>query len=206
MQRPQAPCRLPSHLVRRTTLSKNLSISKDSTSRRVTKQQRRGESSKRALVESAMNRPPPHHGAMPLPPPPAAPGTGQLTHYASAPGSFLAALADSVTRGGGDPAPPPFTRLCSGESSGLRLTSGEPTCRTDGDGGGRPLDRAYGGSGEIRLPPASNRQQQGLATRRTTHVPHGGARGQPPRTSPLLRQSSSPAGLLSHLMADQHGV
>nr|CAB3475120.1 unnamed protein product [Digitaria exilis] len=151
-----------------------------------------------------MNSPPPHHGAMPPPP---APGTGQLTRYASAPGSFLAALADSVTRGGGDPAPPPFTRFCSGESSGLSLTSGEPTCRTDGDGGGRPLERAYGGSGEIRLPPASNRQQQqGLATPRPTHVPHGGARGKPPGTSPLFRQSSSPAGLLSHLMADQHGV
>ncbi|KAF8755824.1 hypothetical protein HU200_011297 [Digitaria exilis] len=121
-------------------------------------------------------------------PPPPAPGTGQLTRYASAPGSFLAALADSVTRGGrGDPAPPPpVSRFYSGESSGL--TSCDSTSRTDA----RPLERAYGGSGEIRVPPPPyhhHQQRQQVA---------------PPR--PLFRHSSSPAGLLSRLMADPHGM
>ncbi|KAG2602631.1 hypothetical protein PVAP13_5KG699600 [Panicum virgatum] len=130
-----------------------------------------------------MNRlTPAHQGAMPPPP-----GAGQLARYGSAPGSLLAAIAKSVTRGG-DHAPPPFTRFYSAESSGL--TSCESTCRTDA-GGGRPraLERAYGGSGEIRVPP---QQHQSLAP---PGPPHG-----------LLRHSSSPAGLLSRLTADPHGM
>jgi hypothetical protein len=134
-----------------------------------------------------------HHGAMP---PPA--GTGQLARYGSAPGSLLAAIAESVTRGDPHPPPPPVSRFYSAESSGL--TSCESTCRTDG-GGGRPLERAYGGSGEIRVPPPPlqhhhqhhhhhQQQQQSLA----------------PPTHGLLRHSSSPAGLLSRLMADPHGT
>ncbi|OEL25348.1 Transcription factor bHLH128 [Dichanthelium oligosanthes] len=142
-----------------------------------------------------MNRlTPSHHGAMPPPP-----GTGQLARYGSAPGSFLAALADSVTRGG-DPAPAPahpVSRFYSGESSGL--TSCESSCRTDG--GGRPgaLERAYGGSGEIRVPPPEHQHQQSLA-------PPGPPGGGGPGVSPLFRHSSSPAGLLSRLMTDPHGM
>uniref|UniRef100_K3XHM4 Uncharacterized protein n=1 Tax=Setaria italica TaxID=4555 RepID=K3XHM4_SETIT len=126
-----------------------------------------------------------HHGVMPPP------GTGQLARYGSAPSSLLAAIADSVTRGGDahPPPPPPVSRFYSGESSGL--TSCESSCRTDG-GGGRPLERAYGGSGEIRVPPPPLQQQQSLAP---PGPPHG-----------LLRHSSSPAGLLSRLMADPHGM
>ncbi|CAO1946918.1 unnamed protein product [Urochloa humidicola] len=130
---------------------------------------------------------PAHHGGMPPPP-----GTGhhQLARYGSAPGSLLASIADSVTRGGDHAPPPPVSRFYSAESSGL--TSCESTCRTDG---GRPggLERAYGGSGEIRVPPPQqHQQQQSLAP---PGPPHG-----------LLRHSSSPAGLLSRLMADPQGM
>lgn len=150
-----------------------------------------------------MNRlTPAHHGGM-LPPPP---GTGQLARYGSAPGSFLAALADSaVTRGDPAPAPPPVSRFYSAESSGL--TSCESTCRTDA---GRPLERAYGGSGEIRVPPPPHhhhhqqqQQNQALAPLRPAAPVQ---QGQPPAVSPLFRHSSSPAGLLSRLMADPHGT
>ncbi|CAL4972625.1 unnamed protein product [Urochloa decumbens] len=127
-----------------------------------------------------MNRlTPAHHGGMPPP------GPGhQLARYGSAPGSLLAAIAESVTRGDhAPPPPPPVSRFYSAESSGL--TSCESTCRTDG----AALERAYGGSGEIRVPPPQhNQQQQPLAP------PHAG----------LLRHSSSPAGLLSRLVADPH--
>ena len=131
-----------------------------------------------------MNRLTPAHHQGPMPPP----GTGQLARYGSAPGSLLAAIAESVTRGGDHAPPPPFSRFYSAESSGL--TSCESSCRTDG-GSARPraLERAYGGSGEIRVPP---QQQQSLAP---PGPPHG-----------LLRHSSSPAGLLSRLTADPHGT
>ncbi|KAM3334276.1 hypothetical protein ACQJBY_028985 [Aegilops geniculata] len=133
-----------------------------------------------------MNRPTSaHHRGMPPPP--------QLARYGSAPGSFLAALADSVARGGGggevpsqsqsqqqhQPVAAVVSRFFSGESSGL--TSCESSCRT---ADAPPLQRAYGGSGEIHVPPPALPQQQ-----------------QPG----LLRHSSSPAGLLSRLMADPHG-
>lgn len=134
-----------------------------------------------------MNRPTPaHHRGMPPP---------QLARYGSAPGSFLAALADSVARGGGggggggevpfhspsqqhQPVGAVVSRFFSGESSGL--TSCESSCRTDAPAA---LQRAYGGSGEIHVPPPALPQQQ----------------------PGLLRHSSSPAGLLSRLMADPHG-
>uniref|UniRef100_A0ACD5WHZ3 Uncharacterized protein n=1 Tax=Avena sativa TaxID=4498 RepID=A0ACD5WHZ3_AVESA len=134
-----------------------------------------------------MNRPTPAqqgHGGMP---PPSRHG---LARYGSAPGSFLAALSDVVR--GDAPAPAQHqhhhhqqqqqavSRFFSGESSGL--TSCESTSRADAP----PLHRAYGGSGEIHVPPPSlapPQQQQ----------------------SGLLRHSSSPAGLLSRLMADPHG-
>ncbi|RLN05313.1 hypothetical protein C2845_PM13G16280 [Panicum miliaceum] len=135
-----------------------------------------------------MNRlTPAHHGAMPPP------GPGQLARYGSAPGSLLASIAESVTRGG-DHAPPPVSRFYSAESSGL--TSCESSCRTDG-GGGRPraLERAYGGSGEIRVPPPPQPQPQQHQSLAPPGPPHG-----------LLRHSSSPAGLLSRLTADPHGM
>uniref|UniRef100_A0A453G455 Uncharacterized protein n=1 Tax=Aegilops tauschii subsp. strangulata TaxID=200361 RepID=A0A453G455_AEGTS len=130
-----------------------------------------------------MNRPTPaHHRGMPPPP--------QLARYGSAPGSFLAALADSVARGGGgsdapasqqhQPVAAVVSRFFSGESSGL--TSCESSCRTAD--APPALQRAYGGSGEIHVPLPQQQQQQ-----------------QPG----LLRHSSSPAGLLSRLMADPHG-
>ncbi|XP_062207792.1 transcription factor bHLH128-like isoform X2 [Phragmites australis] len=136
-----------------------------------------------------MNRLTPHHGAMPPP------GQG-LARYGSAPGSLLAAIADSVTRGGeaAPLPPPPVSRFFSGESSGL--TSCESSCRTDG---GRPaLERAYGGSGEIRVPPPPP------APHAAAQVGQHGVEG--PGVSPLFRHSSSPAGLLSRLMADPHGM
>ncbi|KAL5221683.1 hypothetical protein ABZP36_026396 [Zizania latifolia] len=135
-----------------------------------------------------MNRLTPTHGGM-MPPPPQG-----LARYGSAPGSLLAAIADSVTRGGPEvvappprppPPPPPQSqpvaigRFFSAESSGL--TSCESSCRTTTDGR-PPLERAYGGSSEI-------------------HVPQHDAPG-----VPLFRHSSSPAGLLSRLMADHHGM
>ncbi|RLN24377.1 hypothetical protein C2845_PM07G31660 [Panicum miliaceum] len=137
-----------------------------------------------------MNRlTPAHHGAMPPP------GTGQLARYGSAPGSLLEAIAESVTRGG-DHAPPPASRFYSAESSGL--TSCESSSRTDGAAaaGGRlrALERAYGGSGEICVPPPPPPQQQHQSLA-PPGPPHG-----------LLRHSSSPAGLLSRLMADPHGM
>ncbi|VAH82660.1 unnamed protein product [Triticum turgidum subsp. durum] len=136
-----------------------------------------------------MNRPTSaHHRGMPPPP--------QLARYGSAPGSFLAALADSVSRGGGggggevlshsqsqqqhqqhQPVAAVVSRFFSGESSGL--TSCESSCWTAD--APPPLQRAYGGSGEIHVP-LPQQQQPGL-----------------------LRHSSSPAGLLSRLMADPHG-
>jgi len=124
------------------------------------------------------------------------PPSGQaqgLARYGSAPGSLLAAIAESVTRG--DPAPPPVSRFYSAESSGL--TSCESSCRTDGGGRPPPLERAYGGSGEIRVPPPPPQQQQ-------QHQKHPLAAA--PAASPLFRHSSSPAGLLSRLMADPHGT
>jgi len=126
---------------------------------------------------------PAHHGAMR---PPSVQGQG-LARYGSAPGSLLAAIAESVTRGDPAPPPPPVSRFYSAESSGL--TSCESSCRTDGGGGGRPppLERAYGGSGEIRVPPPPQQQH-------------------PLAASTLFRHSSSPAGLLSRLMADPHGT
>ncbi|XP_062228731.1 transcription factor bHLH128-like isoform X2 [Phragmites australis] len=131
-----------------------------------------------------MNRLTPPYGTMPPP------GQG-LARYGSAPGSLLAAIAASVTRG--EPPPPPVSRFFSGESSGL--TSCESSCRTDG---GRPtLERAYGGSGEIRVPPPPQQQQHPASQ----VGQHGG-----PGVSPLFRHSSSPAGLLSGLMADPHGM
>jgi hypothetical protein len=130
---------------------------------------------------------PAQHGAMRPPS-----GSG-LARYGSAPGSLLAAIAESVTRG--DPAPPPVSRFYSAESSGL--TSCESSCRTDGGGRPPPLERAYGGSGEIRLPPPPQQQQQ-------QHQKHPLAAA--PAASPLFRHSSSPAGLLSRLMADPHGT
>uniref|UniRef100_A0ACD5XFH8 Uncharacterized protein n=1 Tax=Avena sativa TaxID=4498 RepID=A0ACD5XFH8_AVESA len=131
-----------------------------------------------------MNHPTPtpaHHGHGGMPPP-----RHGLARYGSAPGSFLAALSD-VVRGGGGDAPAQqqqhqrqaVSRFYSGESSGL--TSCESTSRVDVPA----LHRAYGGSGEIHVPPpalAPQQQQPGL-----------------------LRHSSSPAGLLSRLMADPHG-
>jgi hypothetical protein len=112
-----------------------------------------------------MDRLTPSHGAMPPP------GPG-LARYGSAPGSLLAAIAESVTRESA--APPPVSRFFSAESSGLASceSSAQP-----------PLQRAYG---EIRVPPPPAQQmvQQ-----------HG-----------LLRHSSSPAGLLSRIMADTHGT
>ncbi|KAL5227547.1 hypothetical protein ABZP36_015812 [Zizania latifolia] len=127
-----------------------------------------------------MNRLTATHGAM-LPPPPQG-----LAMYGSAPESLLAAIADSVVRGGPEVAPPPppqsqpaaIGRYFSAESSGL--TSCESSCRTTG--ARPPLERAYGGSGEIHVPP---------------HDAPG---------VPLFRHSSSPAGLLSRLMADHHGM
>uniref|UniRef100_A0A0E0CBN1 BHLH domain-containing protein n=1 Tax=Oryza meridionalis TaxID=40149 RepID=A0A0E0CBN1_9ORYZ len=150
-----------------------------------------------------MNRMTAPHGGMPPPPMPAA---GGLARYGSAPGSLLASIADSVIRGGGvdqlhhqhqllPPPPPPQTqqqqqmvgRYFSAESSGL--TSCESSCRTTtttstaaADVGRHPLERAYGGSGEIHVDASS------------------AAAG-----VPLFRHSSSPAGLLSRLMADPHG-
>ncbi|CAM0884154.1 unnamed protein product [Alopecurus aequalis] len=135
-----------------------------------------------------MNRPTQaHHGHGRMPPPP----HHALARYGSAPGSFLAAVSDIVHGGGGgDAAPPPrpqqqqqsgtagVSRFFSGESSGL--TSCESSCRTDAV---PRLQRAYGGSGEIHVPPPT------LA----------------PPPQGLLRHSSSPAGLLSRLMADPHG-
>jgi hypothetical protein len=107
----------------------------------------------------------PSHGAMPPP------GAG-LARYGSAPGSLVAAIAESVTRESAAP-PPPVSRFFSAESSGLA------SCESIGQ---PPLQRAYGGSGEIRVPPPPA-QQMGL-----------------------LRHSSSPAGLLSRIMADMHGT
>lgn len=124
------------------------------------------------------------HGAMR---PPSAQGQG-LARYGSAPGSLLAAIADSVTRGDPAPPPPPVSRFYSAESSGL--TSCDSSCRTDC--GRPPLERAYGGSGEIRVPPPLQQQQHHLLA--------------PPAASPLFRHSSSPAGLLSRLMTDPHGM
>ncbi|WVZ67806.1 hypothetical protein U9M48_016836 [Paspalum notatum var. saurae] len=152
---------------------------------------------------------PAHHGGGMRPPPPlsasAQGGTHQhqgLARYCSAPGSLLAAIADSVTRGGADPAPPPplppppvVSRFYSAESSGL--TSCESSCRTttttDGARPGPPpsLQRAYGGSGEIRVPPPPA---------------HAGQQQPAVAVSPLFRHSSSPAGLLSRLMPDPHGM
>ncbi|TVU36159.1 hypothetical protein EJB05_18076, partial [Eragrostis curvula] len=124
-----------------------------------------------------------------------------LARYGSAPSSFLAALADSVTRG--DPAPPPpVSRFFSGESSGL--TSCESSGRT-ADGAARPaLQRAYGGSGEIRVPPPPppQQQQQPVSAQMGQH----GGGTEAPGVSTLFRHSSSPAGLLSRLMADHHGT
>ena len=134
---------------------------------------------------------PAHHGAMR---PPSVQGQG-LARYGSAPGSLLAAIAESVTRGDPAPPPPPVSRFYSAESSGL--TSCESSCRTDGGGGGGrppPLERAYGGSGEIRVPPPPQHPQQ--------QHPLAAA----PAASTLFRHSSSPAGLLSRLMADPHGT
>uniref|UniRef100_A0A0D9YIQ4 BHLH domain-containing protein n=1 Tax=Oryza glumipatula TaxID=40148 RepID=A0A0D9YIQ4_9ORYZ len=151
-----------------------------------------------------MNRMTAPHGGMPPPPMPAA---GGLARYGSAPGSLLASIADSVIRGGGvgvvdqlhhhqhqhqlPPPPPPqqqqmVGRYFSAESSGL--TSCESSCRTTtttstaaaADVGRHPLERAYGGSGEIHVDASS-------------------------AAVPLFRHSSSPAGLLSRLMADPHG-
>lgn len=126
-----------------------------------------------------MNRlTPAQHRGGGIPPPQ---GHG-LARYGSAPGSLLASIADSVVTRGGDhhPAPPPpVSRFySSAESSGL--TSCESaSCRTDA---APALERAYGGSGEIRVPP------------------------QQPAVSPLFRHSSSPAGLLERLVADTNGM
>ncbi|PNT73394.1 hypothetical protein BRADI_2g57800v3 [Brachypodium distachyon] len=128
----------------------------------------------------AMNRlTPAHHGRAATMHPPQH-HHGGLARYGSAPGAFLAALADSVVAS--PPPPPVVSRFFSGggeTSSGL--ASCESSCHTDGR-----LQRAYGGSGEI-----------------IHHVPQP-----PPHPAPqsgLLRHSSSPAGLLSRLMADPHG-
>ncbi|EEE55824.1 hypothetical protein OsJ_04430 [Oryza sativa Japonica Group] len=139
-------------------------------------------------------------------PPPPMPAAGGLARYGSAPGSLLASIADSVIRGRGvgvvdqlhhhqhqhqlPPPPPPqqqqmVGRYFSAESSGL--TSCESSCRTTtttstaaaADVGRHPLERAYGGSGEIHVDASS-------------------------AAVPLFRHSSSPAGLLSRLMADPH--
>ncbi|XP_051227352.1 transcription factor bHLH128 [Lolium perenne] len=139
-----------------------------------------------------MNRPTQaHHGHGGMPPPP----RHGLARYGSAPGSFLAALSEVVR--GDAPSPSPaqhqhhhqpqqqqqqaVSRFFSGESSGL--TSCESTSRPDVP----TLHRAYGGSGEIHVPPP--------------------ALAPPPQQqqSGLLRHSSSPAGLLSRLVGDPHG-
>uniref|UniRef100_A0A0D9V939 BHLH domain-containing protein n=1 Tax=Leersia perrieri TaxID=77586 RepID=A0A0D9V939_9ORYZ len=156
-----------------------------------------------------MNRLTPSHGGMPPPPPQAMGRLGQqpssLARYGSAPGSLLASIADSVIRGGDHPIPFPATAAggmvmpryhYSGESSGL--TSCESSCgRTTAAAPPPPpppppppqtLERAYGGSGEIHVSAAM--------------APHDGGGG----GVPLFRHSSSPAGLLSRLMADPHGM
>ncbi|CAD6228676.1 unnamed protein product [Miscanthus lutarioriparius] len=124
------------------------------------------------------------------------PPSGQaqgLARYGSAPGSLLAAIAESVTRG--DPAPPPVSRFYSAESSGL--TSCESSCRTDGGGRPPPLERAYGGSGEIRVPPPPPQQQQ-QHQKHPLAAASGGLPAVPPQ--------QLPAGLLSRLMGDPHGM
>ncbi|KAF0919733.1 hypothetical protein E2562_031076 [Oryza meyeriana var. granulata] len=145
---------------------------------------------------AAMNWMTAPHGGMPPPAPQQQLGQG-LARYGSAPGSLLASIADSVIRGGDGggvdqvthhpPMPPvgaAVGRYFSAESSGL--TSCESSCRTTTtttDGGRPPLERTYGGSGEIHV---------------AAHDAPGGV--------PLFRHSSSPAGLLSRLMADPHGM
>lgn len=122
-----------------------------------------------------MNRPTPaHHAHGGMPPPP----RHGLARYGSAPGSFLAALSEVVPSQHQHQHQQAVSRFFSGESSGL--TSCESTSRPDVP----TLHRAYGGSGEIHVPPPA------LA---------------PPQQPGLLRHSSSPAGLLSRLVGDPHG-
>ncbi|KAJ1286671.1 hypothetical protein BS78_03G369800 [Paspalum vaginatum] len=144
----------------------------------------------------AMNRMTPAHHGGGMPPPPLLSASAQgLARYGSAPGSLLAAIADSVVTRGADPAAPPpvVSRFYSAESSGSGLTSCDSSCRTTDAGPPPALQRAYGGSGEIRVPPPP-----------TMAPAHAGQHQ--PAVSPLFRHSSSPAGLLSRLMPDPHGM
>ncbi|KAF3336385.1 transcription factor bHLH128-like protein [Carex littledalei] len=121
-------------------------------------------------------------------------GPPGLTRYGSAPGSLLASIADSVinsqgrTRGGGGSgefsvvgSEPMMSRFYPGEPTGL--TSSDSSCRTGSTANG---SYAFGGVPDLS------------GSHKTVAEVH-------PAPS-LVRHSSSPAGLLSHLLVDPQGL
>ncbi|XP_072973129.1 transcription factor bHLH128-like [Typha angustifolia] len=110
-----------------------------------------------------------------------------LARYGSAPGSLLSGIATSVINGGGEfPAvgsdPAVMSRFFSGETS--CLTSAESSCRPGAGSGHRPYV-----PGEIHV---------AAGDLGGSHRMGGGV--------PLVRHSSSPPGLLAHIMVDHHGL
>lgn len=130
-------------------------------------------------------------------------GPPGLTRYGSAPGSLLASIADSVinsqgrTHGGGGGgefsvvgSEPMMSRFYPGDSS--VLTSSDSSCRTGSSTdphGTANGSYAFGGVHSL-IPDLSGSHKPVVA----------------PPAPALVRHSSSPAGLLSHLLVDPQGT
>ncbi|KAJ3687541.1 hypothetical protein LUZ61_016705 [Rhynchospora tenuis] len=124
-------------------------------------------------------------------------GPPGLARYGSAPGSLLASIADSVINSQPRPrgdfsvvgSEPVLSRFYPGESSGL--TSSDSSCRTGSSPDPRAASYAFGG---VHAP---------MSDLSGSHKPTAAA---PPAPPTLVRHSSSPAGLLSHLLVDPQGL
>ncbi|KAF3457393.1 hypothetical protein FNV43_RR02050 [Rhamnella rubrinervis] len=134
--------------------------------------------------------------------PMAAPSTG-LTRYGSAPGSLLTSVVDSVI-GGADPefrspSTALFSRCFSGDSSSVTT---ESTCKVNSSS-----------SNSVAVPNELDHHQQRhrslhrsyclneIASRVGSSSPSSAVASSSSSSSSLVRQRSSPAGLLSHLAA-----
>ncbi|XP_072990401.1 transcription factor bHLH128-like isoform X2 [Typha latifolia] len=112
-----------------------------------------------------------------------------LARYGSAPGSLLSGIATSVINGGGE-----FPAVGSDPAVMSRFFSGETSCLTSAESSCRP--GAGSGSGHRPYVPGE------------IHVAAGGLGGSQRMGGgvPLVRHSSSPPGLLAHLMVDHHDL
>ncbi|KAJ4772383.1 basic helix-loop-helix (bHLH) DNA-binding superfamily protein [Rhynchospora pubera] len=132
-------------------------------------------------------------------------GPPALARYGSAPGSLLASIADSVInsqpRSRDDfsvfRSEPVMSRFYPGESSGL--TSSDSSCRTGAGSSPDPRAGSYafiGGVIHAPMPDLSGSHNPASAP----------ASAGPPAPPTLVRHSSSPAGLLSHVLVDPQGL